>query len=76
MASPIYFAIGDTARVEMYSLSRGGYIFYDDLQGLLTNDGGGMFGSIPAGPRNNLTNGALGFFQVSSLKSAELILKE
>jgi hypothetical protein len=35
-----------------------------------------MFGSIPAGPRNNLSNGALGFFQVSAMNSAELVLKE
>jgi hypothetical protein len=76
VASPIFYAMLDTARVEMYSISRVGYIFYDDLSGLLNNDGGGMFGSIPAGPRSNLTNGALGFFQVSALKDAELILKE
>jgi hypothetical protein len=76
VATPIFYAIQDTGRIEMYSISRAGYIFYDDLQGLLTNDGGGMFGSIPAGPRTNLTNGALGFFQVSSMNSAELILKE
>lgn len=76
IGSPVFYALNDTARVEMYSISRVAYIFYDDLAGLLTNDGGGMFGSIPAGPRTNLSNGALGFFQVSAMNSAELILKE
>ena len=65
--SPVYYAIGDTARVEAYSLSRVGYIFYNDLSGLLNNDGG-MYSPPPANPRTNLSNGAVGFFQVSAVK--------
>jgi hypothetical protein len=64
--SPVYYAPEDSARVEMYSLSREGYVFYSDLFNLLNNDGG-MFSPPPANSRTNLSNGALGFFQVSSI---------
>jgi hypothetical protein len=53
--------------VEVYSLSRVGYVYYNDLFSILNGDGGGMFGPIPAPPRTNLSNGAIGFFQVSAI---------
>lgn len=65
--SPVYYGVNDRARLEMYSLTRNGFIFYNDLSTILNNDGGGMFGPIAASPRTNLTNGALGFFQVSAV---------
>src|SRR5690349_826220 len=64
--SPIFYAPEDSARVEMYSLSRVGYVFYSDLFNLINNDGG-MFSPPPANSRTNITNGALGFFQVSAV---------
>lgn len=67
---PGFYGIGDSVKVEAYSLTRSGFIFYSDLQNLLTNDGG-LFGSPPANSRTNLTNGAIGFFQVSALNSKE-----
>lgn len=70
--SPVYYGLDDIGRVEMYSLSRVGYVYYSDLWSLLNNDGGGMFGPIPASPRTNISNGALGFFQVSAIDSKEL----
>ena len=73
--SPIYYAPGDIARVEMYSLSRNGYVFYNDLQSLLNNDGG-LFGQPPSNSRTNLSNGALGYFQASALQMRELEIKE
>lgn len=69
--SPVYYGIGDLARVEMYSLSREGYVFYSDLQTLLTNDGG-LFGQPPSNSRTNLSNGALGFFQASAVVRKEI----
>lgn len=76
VASPVYYAPGDTARVEMYSISRDGYLFYNDLSSILNSDGG-MFSPPPANPRSNISGGALGFFQVSArANSATLILKE
>jgi hypothetical protein len=70
--SPVLYSRDDVSRVEMYSISRTGYVYYNDLSNLLNNDAGGMFGPIPASPRTNLTNGALGFFQVSAVDFAEL----
>lgn len=73
--SPIYYAPGDEARVEAYSISRAGYVFYYDLSTILNNDAGGMFGPVPASPRTNLSNGALGFFQVSAVNSASITIE-
>lgn len=73
--SPVYYAANDKARLEVYSLTRKGYIFYNDLSVSLTNDGGGLFGPIPATPRTNLTNNALGFFQVSAVKEKETFIE-
>jgi hypothetical protein len=73
--SPIYYAIGDKATVEAYSISRDGYVFYYDLWSILNNDAGGMFGPIPASPRTNLSNGALGFFQVSAITRSSIVLE-
>jgi hypothetical protein len=73
--SPVYYAPGDSARVEMYSLSRTGYVFYYDLSTLLNNDGG-MFSPPPANCRNNLSNGALGFFQVSAVNISGIRIEE
>jgi hypothetical protein len=70
--SPVYYGKDDVGRVEIFSLSRVGYVYYNDLWSLLNNDGGGMFGPIPSSPRTNLTNGAIGFFQVSALNASEL----
>jgi hypothetical protein len=69
--SSVYYAPGDNARVEMYSLSRDGFLFYSDLSTILNTDGG-MFGPPPANPRTNLTGGAMGFFQVSAMTFKEV----
>jgi hypothetical protein len=70
--SPVFFGKDDKGRVEIYSISRVGFVYFNDLWSLLNNDSGGMFGPIPASPRTNLTNGALGFFQVSAMHTAEV----
>lgn len=72
---PIYFAANDRAKAEAYSLSRDAFIYYRDLQKILNNDGG-MFSPPAATPRTNLSNGALGFFQVSAISSAEIVVGE
>lgn len=73
--SPIYYEPGDTARVEAYSLSRNGFVFYNDLQALLISDGG-LFSQPPSNSRTNLTNGALGYFQASAMDMKAIIIKE
>jgi hypothetical protein len=71
--SSVYYAPGDKARVEMYSLSRDGYLFFSDLVTILNSDGG-MFSPPPANPRSNISGQALGFFQVSAMNSNEIVL--
>jgi len=75
ISTPIFYAPGDKATIEAYSLSRSGYVFYDDLQKLLNNDGG-LFSQPPANSRTNLTNGALGFFQASAVSSGSIVVEE
>ena len=70
-----FYAIGDTVKVEMYSLSKNGFIYYTDMFNVLNNDGG-MFGPIPNNPRNNISNGALGYFQTSSVDSETIVVKK
>ncbi|MEP2667412.1 MAG: DUF4249 domain-containing protein [Cyclobacteriaceae bacterium] len=72
--SPVFFAINDVAKMEIYSLSRNAYLFYNDLFNLINNDGG-MISPPPVNPRSNLSNGALGFFRTSSVHSASIQIK-
>lgn len=73
-AAPIYFSSGDKATVEALSISRQAYVFYSDLFNLLNNDGG-MYSPPPANSRNNLTNGALGFFQTSAVNTMDISIE-
>lgn len=75
VSSPIFFAPGDVARIEMYSISRNAFVFYNDLQSLLNSDGG-LFSQPPSNSRTNLSNGALGFFQASALDISTIEIKE
>jgi len=61
------------ATVELYSLTRVQYIYFSDLANILNNDGG-MFSPPPANPRSNLSGGALGLFQVSSVSRASILI--
>jgi hypothetical protein len=71
---PIFYGKEDIARIEVYSLTRTAFVYYRDLQKLLTNDGG-LFGTPPANPRSNIMGGALGFFQVSAVQSGEIVVE-
>ncbi len=66
LPSPVLYRKGELAGVEIYSLSREQYVFYEDLSNILTTDGG-MFSPPPANPRNTFTHGALGLWQVSAM---------
>lgn len=67
--APVYYALGDWAKFEVYSLTPAAYNYYFGLSQLLNNDGG-MFSSTPANPQGNISGpGGLGFFQVSALTS-------
>lgn len=73
--SPVFFAIGDKAKFEVYSLSRNAYLFYNDLSTLINSDGG-MISPPPANPRSNLSNGALGLFRASAVNFATITIEE
>ncbi|WP_339697028.1 DUF4249 domain-containing protein [uncultured Roseivirga sp.] len=70
-----YYKLGEYAKVEMYSITREAFIFYNDLSNLINSDGG-MFSPPPANPRTNLSNGAFGYFQVSAVDIMEIEVKE
>ncbi|MEM7107871.1 MAG: DUF4249 domain-containing protein [Bacteroidota bacterium] len=70
-----FYTVGDVAKVEMYSISRNGFLYYNDLINLLMGDGG-FFGAPPVNPRTNLNNDALGFFQASAIVEEEIIIRE
>lgn len=71
---PVYFAEGDLASVEVFSLSREAFIFYRDLDKVLNNDGG-MYDPPASNPRNNISNGALGFFMASAIQTSEITVE-
>ena len=74
MEAPFPYQLGDTAKVEMYSLTEEAYKFYSGLNSNLNNEGG-FFSSPPANPSSNITNGALGLFQTSAVETIEYVIK-
>lgn len=67
---PYYYAEGEKATVEMYSLSRSAYKYFLDILSNIDGDGG-MFSGQPANIRTNIEGGAIGYFQVSSIAVSE-----
>ena len=73
------FELGDSVRIEMYSLNPNIYSYYSELQELLFNDGG-LFSGPPRNPTTNMRNvndpenPPLGFFQVSSALSGGAVV--
>jgi len=57
---------GDSVLIYSYALEERVYRYYQDLQQQIRSDGG-AFSPSPASPRNNLSNGALGLWQASSV---------
>ena len=75
------FEVGDTVRVELYSLDAAMYNYYVELRALLFNDGG-LFSPPPRNPNSNIINVTnpdnppLGFFQVASFDTGVIIIRE
>jgi hypothetical protein len=65
---------GDTTRVELFSLDRETYEYYRTLEDLL--DSNPIFGSTPANPNTNLTNGALGYFGACAVSTMTIIITD
>ncbi len=55
-------------RIEMHSITKEVYEYYKALIGQFRNDGG-VYTPSPASPPTNISNGALGFFRVSTVES-------
>ena len=65
---------GDKYRIELYSLDSKTYGYYRTLEDLLfTNP---FFGSTPANPDNNLSNGALGYFGAYAVSSKTITITD
>lgn len=78
---PYPFGLNDEVRIEMYTLNEEMYQYYLELITLLYNDGG-LFSPPPQNPVSNIRNltnpdnPPLGYFQVASLTTGEIIIEE
>lgn len=75
------FDLGDTVSINMYSLNKDMFTYYNELLELLFNDGG-IFSSPPSNPTSNIQNltqpqhPPLGFFQVSTVYGDTIVIRE
>ena len=65
---------GSTYRVELLSLDKQTYEYFRTLEDLLYINP--FFGSTPANPNNNLSNGALGYFGAYAVSSRTIIITQ
>jgi hypothetical protein len=59
--------VGDVVRVDLISLDKPTYEYYRALRDILHSNP--IFGSTPANPNTNLTNGAMGYFGACAISS-------
>ena len=64
--------LGDVIKVELMSLDKSTYEYYRTLREVLRSNP--IFGSTPANPNTNLTNGALGYFGACAISSKTIIV--
>ncbi|NQU53338.1 MAG: DUF4249 domain-containing protein [Bacteroidetes bacterium] len=67
------FDVGDTVSVELISLDKGAYEYYNGFQELINVNPGS---AAPANPTSNISNGALGYFSAWSSDKKTVIIKE
>jgi hypothetical protein len=66
--------VGDRFRIELLSLDKQTYEYYRTLEDLLFSNP--IFGSTPANPENNLSNGALGYFGAYAVSSRTVTITD
>ncbi len=69
------FQINDTITVELLSLNKDTYDYYNTLIGGSSGPHGIISGSTPANPVSNLSNGAMGYFGVYTISSITIIIQ-
>jgi hypothetical protein len=69
-----YFQPGDTVWVDLLSIDKSSYDYFNTLNNILTSDRSPT-SLAPANPNTNLTNGALGYFAAYSVDSRMIILQ-
>ena len=70
---PYPFELGDGVKVEMYSLNKDAYDYYQGFVTVLQSDGG-LFSPPPVNAPSNISERALGLFQACSVVSSEVII--
>jgi hypothetical protein len=68
------FASGDTARVQLISIEKIMYDYYQVLHDI-TEGEADLSSSAPSNPPNNISNGALGYFSATSIDEKTLVVK-
>jgi hypothetical protein len=68
------FQINDTVTVELLSLNRDTYDYYNTLIEGSSGPDGMMSSSTPANPVSNISNGAMGYFGVYTISSKTIII--
>lgn len=73
-SSNTFYKAGDVGGIEMHRISRDVFVFYNSLSENLNNDGG-VFSGQPTNVTTNISGGALGVFQTSSMEIKEVVME-
>ncbi|WMJ74565.1 DUF4249 domain-containing protein [Cytophagaceae bacterium ABcell3] len=68
------FEKGDTVHVELLSIDREAYEYYNNLNAILNNAGGNPFQGAPQNPTTNISGNALGFFGAYAIDKASILI--
>lgn len=78
IAFPLFiepFELGDTVEIKAHSLDFDIYRYWTGLSSILGGDPGGGDSAAPANPPGNISNDALGYFEVSSVTEVSTVIR-